>query len=401
MRARRVVALCGAATTAAVLIASAGAGTNRAAAPSIDLSSRASIAKYLRTIGVDPAGVVIQRGTRNYAGPSCPGKGWSCTRATRVVQVAQRGGWNKFECTGTSNEESGDCVIVQSSPEGNTARCAMSTDGDDPISQTCTIDQTSAEGDNLAVVEQSIKQKEGSNQQGTQRATVTQQSDSGTNRSRIGQEIDQQTKDKSQVVDQRQAGSQRASVDQTSVSGKQRSRLVQSTDQDAKATKARSGSQNLSADLFATVDQHSAGVSRNRNRQDEDQDATAPKDSAVSQTLIGPIYCCSDQGTSPDDRFRVNQTSTQKSSSQSAVLSENIRAFCTTTGNCEVNQVVNQNGTRTTNTCSSPACQIGITCVENECFPCEGPDCRPPCTDCRVAEAAFRDSPRLPARQRR
>jgi len=358
--------------TAGVLIASAGAGTNRAAAPSVDLSSRTSIVKYLRSIGVDPAGVVIQRGTRNYAGPSCPGKGWRCTHATRVVQVAQRSGWNQFECSGTSDEETGSCLVVQESPDGNTARCTMATDGDNPISQTCTISQTSVDGDNRAFVDQTIKQHEGSDQQGTQEASVTQTSGSGNNDSHVRQKIEQKTKDQSLDVAQSQRGRQRASVVQTSITGDQDSHLKQKSSQDANAPKAMSGTQDLNADLFATVDQHSAGLSRNHNRQKENQDAAARKDSSVSQTLVGPIYCCSDQGTNPDDHFDVDQTATQRSSSDSAALSENVRIFCTTTGTCDGRQVVNENGDRTTNECSSPTCSIAISCVENECTPSEG-----------------------------
>ena len=45
---------------------------------SIDVSTRASVVRYLRSVSVNPSGVVIQRGSRNYAGANCPGAGWSC-----------------------------------------------------------------------------------------------------------------------------------------------------------------------------------------------------------------------------------------------------------------------------------------------------------------------------------
>src|SRR4051794_27594538 len=44
-----------------------------------DLSTRAGARGYLRAIGLDPRKVVVQRGHKNYAGTTCPGKGWSCT----------------------------------------------------------------------------------------------------------------------------------------------------------------------------------------------------------------------------------------------------------------------------------------------------------------------------------
>ena len=65
----------------------------------LDLSSMAKIRHYLRSIGVNPRDVVVQRGHKNYAGPYCPGKGWNCTRATRVVQIATDSGQNSFVCT--------------------------------------------------------------------------------------------------------------------------------------------------------------------------------------------------------------------------------------------------------------------------------------------------------------
>jgi hypothetical protein len=80
-----------------VLVTGAGAGT-RPAAPSkaLDLSSLSKIKTYLRSIGVNPRSVVIQRAKRNYAGPNCPGSGWNCTTSTRVLKV---GGQNTAECT--------------------------------------------------------------------------------------------------------------------------------------------------------------------------------------------------------------------------------------------------------------------------------------------------------------
>src|ERR671937_643784 len=76
---------------AATFVGGAGAGTART-----DLSTRAGVVHYLVTHGIDPTGVVIQRGAHNYAGPSCPGRGWTCTHAARVVQISAD---NHFVCT--------------------------------------------------------------------------------------------------------------------------------------------------------------------------------------------------------------------------------------------------------------------------------------------------------------
>src|SRR5437764_15367760 len=78
---------------AAVSVSGAWGGTVK-----IDLSTRAGVTQYLVAHGIDPTGVVIQRGARNYAGPTCPGKGWTCTRAARVVQISS-GSSNQFQCS--------------------------------------------------------------------------------------------------------------------------------------------------------------------------------------------------------------------------------------------------------------------------------------------------------------
>ena len=104
--------------TGVLIFSSAGAAAN---APS--LSSPQSIDAYLASSGVNPATVVHQTADKNYAGPNCPGKGWSCTTDTRVVQIAASGGQNRVECTGAPFGEGGQtCVVVQAGTD-NSARC--------------------------------------------------------------------------------------------------------------------------------------------------------------------------------------------------------------------------------------------------------------------------------------
>ena len=104
---RLLPALLAFAAAAAALMALAGAGTAasqpaKSGAVAPDLRSvgtgPAAVAKihsYLRSIGLDPRTVVVQTGKRNYAGPRCPGKRWTCTTATRVLQA---GSDNAFQC---------------------------------------------------------------------------------------------------------------------------------------------------------------------------------------------------------------------------------------------------------------------------------------------------------------
>ena len=78
-----------------------------------DVSTRAGANRLLRALGYDPRQFVIQRGARNYAGLKCPGKRWTCTRATRVLQA---GGQNVSDCSPPADATvnvPNDCIIVQ------------------------------------------------------------------------------------------------------------------------------------------------------------------------------------------------------------------------------------------------------------------------------------------------
>jgi hypothetical protein len=132
---------------AVVLVGGSGAGTNKMRrAVQIDVSSRASVIHYLRSLHVNPRGVVIQRGAHNYAGSRCPGKAWSCTSTRHpVVQVAAPGGKNTFSCS------TAHCAVVQvatATAATNTAKC-IKTSG---FLQACFISQSSSSANNQAIV---------------------------------------------------------------------------------------------------------------------------------------------------------------------------------------------------------------------------------------------------------
>jgi hypothetical protein len=162
---------------AATLVAGSGAATTKGQAVTrIDVSTRASVVQYLRSIHVNPAGVVIQRGAHNYAGPSCPGRGWSCTTTDRpVVQVATAGGNNTFSC------DTASCAVVQvaAAPTAtpNTAKCIKTTG----LGQSCTISQSSATRDNLAVVYENTVKTSGLTQTASFTASITQQATGTSN----------------------------------------------------------------------------------------------------------------------------------------------------------------------------------------------------------------------------
>lgn len=154
---------------AVVVVGGSGAGTTKVrAAVKMDISTRSGVIHYLRSIHVNPRGVVIQRGARNYAGPTCPGKRWRCTSTKHaVVQVAATGGKNTYSCTGSS------CAVIQvaAAPTAtNTAKCIKTTG----LSGTCTINQSSTSANNVAIVLQLAGKMSGLTQTATYSAQITQ-----------------------------------------------------------------------------------------------------------------------------------------------------------------------------------------------------------------------------------
>jgi hypothetical protein len=160
----------GAAMLAAVaLVAASGASTPKVHRwARTDVSTRAGVIKYLRSAHLSLKRVVIQRGARNYAGPRCPGKRWSCTTTTRtVVQIAKGRGKNIFRCA------TARCTVLQISKSAlatNTASC-IKTSG---VTQSCTISQPSATGTNKAVVWMDTGKLTGLTQTAQYTASITQ-----------------------------------------------------------------------------------------------------------------------------------------------------------------------------------------------------------------------------------
>ncbi|MFL5950712.1 MAG: hypothetical protein ACJ74M_03830 [Gaiellaceae bacterium] len=131
-----------------------------------------AIDTLLRAKGIDPATVVKQVGSNNYAGPDCPGPGWNCTTATQVVQISTEGadqrhtGSNQFVCAATNN-----CVIVQGG-QNNHATCNESASTEPIAAMTCDITQTGAH--NTAEINQHANQTVGPIQTAEQTANVDQ-----------------------------------------------------------------------------------------------------------------------------------------------------------------------------------------------------------------------------------
>ena len=386
---------------------SALAQTGPASAPTLSATaSTETVRSYLRSIGVDPVGVVVQRGDRNFAGEGCPGAGWSCTSATNVVQITNDG-VNVSRCSATggpatiSRSGSGGnvaCTIVQSSTSGaNVATCEqISVTGvSGSALQECRVTQTSTTGANTATVEQTLVQgplclpfplssSPDQTQGGRQFASISQSSPSGAGVAKVEQGLWQcAARLTTSAVSQSQTTSQEFQILQappgfdpespacTGASGTLLASAAQEQRQIGYAPKAASGTQTQLSDLIGQVDQCSTGRADYTVEQTEDQRAIAP--ATVAQTQTGPVRCCSFQGVNPADTCTVTQVGKQ-SGNVNAVQTESISALAGTSGSCSSAASVIQNGVTNTSSASGSVivndgllnCVNGVCQIETE-----------------------------------
>jgi hypothetical protein len=297
----RIFSLIAALVAAVVVVGGSGAGTTKVRkATQIDVSTRSAVIHYLRSIHVNPRGVVIQRGVRNYAGPKCPGKGWTCAGTARtVVQVASRGGKNTFACATAS------CAIVQvaAAPTAtNTAKCIKTTG----LSGSCSINQTSSSANNVAIVVQGQvagAKMSGLSQTASYTAQITQRTtaDSAFNRACVLQQvnIDGSTNlsgKKGVGVSVNLAAHQSVTVKQDSLSGANTvKRATASGTCDADGT-ALTQDQTLTSTATGT-----AGITQNQNSVD-----TGPNVSLdIAQNKSGGF-----EGATGPNTAKFNQTNT-------------------------------------------------------------------------------------------
>jgi len=245
-------------SAAVFAIAGASARVQPVAAPAgkiaaVDVSNRAGLVlQNLIARGIDPKGLVIQNGAHNYAGPSCPGVGWTCTTSKRVLQFGPN---NQFECTASSGfvTPPNQCVIIQSSAgASNTARC-VETSGEATVSQSCLIYQTNTTGTNRAEIRQRVDANWGTTQYANQYAGITQTNTSGKNDARVSQDLNQSTRDITGGV-QTQDGHQTTSIYQQNDTGDNGADVFQSLALKAQASGVPSITQNQDTDGAINTD---------------------------------------------------------------------------------------------------------------------------------------------------
>ena len=207
-----------------------------------DVSTRAGANRLLRALGYDPRQFVIQREARNYAGLKCPGKRWTCTRATRVLQS---GGQNVSDCSPPADATvnvPNDCIIVQAN--GGSAKCTQRSKDSGPMTQKCNITQGPSASNNRAEIMQSVDQndKGSATQDVNQKANIFQDAtDGGSNFASIKQDAKQsiQANKSGATIDQSQQADHSAVIEQTATgSGDNSADVSQSTNQDEHAENA-------------------------------------------------------------------------------------------------------------------------------------------------------------------
>lgn len=353
MHPRNLVRMLAVAGAAIAFLSTTAAGGIRAPR-TVDLSTRTAVAKYLRSLGIDPKGVVIQRGRRNYAGPQCPGKNWRCTKVRRVVQIATAG-------------STGRSLQAATPKTGNVAKCSK-TEGS---SESCTIVQVaSGSVSNSAFVDETISQSTGQVQSASQDVKVTQTSQNGSNDSRISQKVTQSETNSALTVAQSETADLTYSVQQTSMTGANTSRVEQFLSQSESAPNGTGGTQYENGNLTGHVAQSSSGLSSSYNKQTHNEAQSAPTGSNVEQTAIDPIKCCTNQSGNPNDFLKLSMNGSQQTvGDNDPDLSAVYSAQCGSSGNCKVSGTQNTNGSASTFSSSGNQVNTGQTCGASSCTP--------------------------------
>lgn len=418
-------------------------GRSAPAAITASLAAPAALDSYLRSIGVSRASLVTQRGARNYAGPNCPGKGWTCTTSKRVLQIATDHGKNKVECAGNlsvvidsdvpSNQS---CTFLQTGGGTNSATCHQRSDSSAAV-QTCDILQIGTK--NNADVHQTVHANGNDNEQTATQTAIVDQS-GGSNKSHVKQDVKQQAKDgfsqsqdvqQSAVVDQTATGaggnastvhqdqdlsakgsatnqSQNtndlgladcvsglpfdpnacAKIDQSAVNGDNASHLKQSISESAKtnavALEQQQGS--FHGGLDGHVHQVTAsGRSLSKADQSKRQDmVAAPETPADAQSQYDPIRCCgtSSQHGGSNNSEQIDQSSTQDASEENAFQQLDLLGESwSPEGSCSVSQKARNNSDSTTNSDSLDTCDPPLVLLISCTNESEGGGCTTPLPD--------------------
>ena len=256
------------------------------------------------------------------------------------------------------------------STSDNVAVC-VEVDHSAAPSQTCSITQTNASGNNIAIVIQIVSRNSNdSTQNASQDAAIQQDNVSGGNFAAVLQFIKQST---GATGFQSQTDNQGARIVQNGVtaataSGHNLAILAESSKQSANSQSADGQMQFSNQDVNTSphhIDQFSTGVSTAFAAQSQVQQLFG---AGLQSQTVDP-RCCSIQQSNSADTFKIVQSVSQVNNHQSTSTQKATSvAQCDTSGSCTTSSTTSQNGATTTNNCGpSMTCTAILVCANGTC----------------------------------
>jgi hypothetical protein len=352
-----------------------------------------AVALVAPALGAAPAlassPLVVQTSALNYAGPSCPGFGWTCTTSSNVIQTATPGGRNVFVCQADA------CTVTQTAVAGgNRARCLQKSASQ---SQSCTIVQINQSGDNVVVTRQESEPPRAgasADQSSNQAAALTQCNLTGANTAHLNQHVVHVAFDAtSATVAQDQHAAMAYTIVQSGPDatycptlpagppagpcGSTSADLLvahQRVRQLGVGRKARAGHQNQRSDITGEIVQCSETPARWNASESEDQKLRA-KSADVDQSQVGPIRCCDKQHLGQSSSTAATCTLTQRTHQDTAPVvgtsdqTEVLRILASTTGGCTatVDLVQGPRSVRQTFATSGGTIDESVSCDAADC----------------------------------
>jgi uncharacterized repeat protein (TIGR01451 family) len=423
-----LVAAFAATAVALMILAGAGAAASTPHPAKVSTPSLASVGtghatlakaqRFLRSIGLDPRTVVIQTGKHNYAGLRCPGKRWTCTTATRVLQA---GSDNVYSCPGTGMNSGGNqtCVVIQSAAGSNSATCTEHTDSPTAVqscqitqsgransatvnqqngsaaatesaSQTAVVNQSGGTTSNRTTITQTIAQDASGaaslTQNGWARADVVQSSGgTGTNTANVTQRLTQNANGGTIQNQDTAAGSIGdcdpstlsptnpnlcANVAQTGSGGDNNNSLFQKIIE--KGTTSRIATQHQgsgSGGIDGKVHQDTGSTAANYNQAYQHKIQSVLGAAGSSQTQVDPMFCCgagSQAGGNSLGQESIGQGFSQDASERNATQTgDEIAQSVSPNNGCSQSQDASNNFQSTTNSASENPCPFLV--LETSC----------------------------------
>jgi hypothetical protein len=262
-------------------------------------------------------------------------------------------------------------AITQASAQSDNVAVCVETDHSATPFQTCSITQTNATGNNIAIVVQIVNRSNNdSNQNANQDATIQQDNLSGGNFAAILQFVKQST---GVSGFQSQTDNQGARIEQNgatraTATGRNFAILAESSKQSGSSPDGAGQMQFSNQDVNTSphhINQYSTGVSTAFAAQSQLQQLFG---AGLQSQTVDP-RCCSIQLSNPADKFNIIQFISQLNNGLATSIQKATSvAQCGTSGSCTTSSTTSQNGATTSNNCGpSMTCTAILVCANGTC----------------------------------